>query len=231
MEREEPSKSLLVAVAAVFGGISATIAMLKLSFPFPPLPYLRFDLAELPVIFSFLAFGPLLGLVTSLTYWMVLTIVTMGEWLWPIGPFMKFLAIVSTFAGIWLGCKTLAKRKERSFGSLLLRMAILATLTRVSVMGAMNYAILVILVPESLIFVNYLLSTVLGLSLGSELELILLIMALTSAYNVGHVVLSLIPLAIIVQRIEKVGAFVKMAGNSWMGDFMRRMGDSANNSS
>ncbi|MCL7385385.1 MAG: hypothetical protein LZ158_03360 [Thaumarchaeota archaeon] len=229
MERERPSRSLLVAVAAVFGGLSSAIAMLRLSFPFPLLPYLKFDLAEIPVVFSFLAFGPSLGLLTSLVYWIVLTIVTTGEWLWPIGPSMKFLAVVSTLMGVWLGSRVLVK--ECRLGSLLLRMGTLAALARVVTMGAMNYVILVIAVPESLAFVNSLLSMTLGLKLGSELELILLVMALTAAYNVIHTILSLVPPAVIVQRIERVGAFIRIAGGSWIGGLIGRTHDSASNSS
>ncbi|MEM2910786.1 MAG: hypothetical protein QXO01_06970 [Nitrososphaerota archaeon] len=223
MERRRPSRSLLVAVAAIFGGLSSVIAMLRLSFPFPLLPYLKFDLAELPVVFSFLAFGPSLGLLTSLVYWLVLTPVTMGEWLWPIGPFMKFLAVVSTLAGIWAGSRMLVNSKGHGIGPLLLRMGVLAAVIRVVVMGAMNYVILVVVAPESLAFVNYLLSTMLGLRLGSELELILLLMALTAAYNVAHTLLSLAPSAIAVQRIEGVGAFLRMAGGSWMGSLVKRV--------
>lgn len=222
MKGEGPSKSLLVAVAAVFGGLASAIAMLRLSFPFPLLPYLKFDLAELPVVFSFLAFGPYLGLLTSVVHWLVLTIVTTGEWLWPIGPFMKFLAVLSTFAGIWLGSRLFVKSGEHGLGLLLLRMGVLAAVARAIIMSAINYILLVVIVPESLAFVNYLLSTTLGLKLGSELELILLVMALTSFYNVAHVALSLIPPAIVVQRIERVGAFIRMAGNSWMGTLIRR---------
>lgn len=225
MKREEPARSLLVAVAAVFGGLSSVIAMLRLSFPFPLLPYLRFDLAELPVVFSFLAFGPLLGLVTSVVYWLVLTVVTTGEWLWPIGPFMKFLAVASMLAGLWLGSRTSTKSKRYGLGLLLLRMGLLATIIRIIVMSVINYVILVVVVPESLIFVNYLLSTTLGLSLGSGLELILLVMVLTSIFNIAHTALSLVPSAIIVQRIERVGAFIRMAGNSWMGSLVRRAHD------
>lgn len=221
MEHEK-SKSLLIAVAAVFGGLASVIAMLKLSFPFPLLPFLKFDLAELPVVFSFLAFGPLLGLVTCVVYWLVLTMVTVGEWLWPIGPFMKFLAVASMLLGVWLGSKLFIKSERYGSGLLLLRMGVLAAITRMIAMSVMNYIILVVIVPESLTFVNSLLSKTLGLSLGSEFELILLIMALISIFNVAHTALSLIPSAIAVQRIEKVGAFVRMAGNSWMGTLIRR---------
>ncbi|MEM2450387.1 MAG: hypothetical protein QXY58_03330 [Nitrososphaerota archaeon] len=226
MERKERSKSLLVAVAAVFGGLSSVIAMLKLSFPFPLLPYLKFDLAELPAIFSFLAFGPFLGLVTSLVYWIVLTIATMGEWLWPIGSFMKFLAVISTLVGVWLGSRIFVKSERHPLGSLLLRMGVLAAILRTAAMGVMNYLILVIMVPESLTFVNYLLSTTLGLNLGSELELILLVMALTSVFNIIHTILSLVPPVIVVQRIERAGAFMRMVGNSWIGNLVKRVYDS-----
>jgi len=231
MERERASRSLLAVVAAVFGGLSSAVAMLRLSFPFPLLPYLKFDLAEIPVVFSFLAFGPSSGLLTSLVYWVVLTLVTVGEWLWPIGPFMKFLAVVSTLAGVWLGSRMFANSKRCRLGSLLLRMGTLAALVRVAVMGAMNYVILAVVVPESLAFVNSLLLMTLGLSLGSELELILFIMLLTAAFNVVHIILSLVPPTLIVQKIERVGAFIRMAGGSWIGDFVRRTYDSAGNSS
>ncbi|PUA31073.1 MAG: hypothetical protein B9J98_07910 [Candidatus Terraquivivens tikiterensis] len=222
MEHEKPSRSLMVAVAAMFGGLSSAVTMLRLSFPFPPLPYLKFDLAELPVIFSFLAFGPTLGLFTSLVYWAALTLMTVGEWLWPIGPFMKFLAVVSMLAGIWAGSRGLVNSKRYGIGLLMLRMGLLSASVRAAIMGVMNYVILVIVAPESLAFVNSLLSATLGLRLGSEAELITLVIALTAAYNVAHAALSLVPPAVAVQSVERIGAFYRMAGGSWMGNLVER---------
>jgi len=81
--------SLLVAISTVFGALSAVLAMMPLSFSFPLIPYLKFDIAEIPVVTAFLGFGPFPGFISALTYWLILNI--FGEWA-PIGPAMKFIA-------------------------------------------------------------------------------------------------------------------------------------------
>ena len=135
--------SLVAATSAIFGALAAVLAVLPLSFPFPLIPYLRFEVAEIPVVIAFLGFGPLPGIVSALTYWGVLTLV--GEFT-PIGPAMKFLAVASMLLGLWVGFK-LSKNSYRLgltlgflFGSLL----------RVLAMTAANYVILLYLFPEFL---------------------------------------------------------------------------------
>ena len=85
-------------VGGILAALSVVMTMAKLAFPFPVLPYLKFELAEIPVVIAAASLPPRVSLYASLAYWFVLLLV--GEWT-PIGPTMKFLAVISTVAGSW----------------------------------------------------------------------------------------------------------------------------------
>ncbi|MEM1775671.1 MAG: hypothetical protein QW079_01920, partial [Nitrososphaerota archaeon] len=106
-ETSRHRNTVIISVSTIFGALSAILAMLPLSFPFPLVPYLKFDIAEMPVYVAFLSFGPIPGFTSALTYWFVLNM--FGEWA-PIGPLMKFIAVASTLSGFMLGSRILSKR-------------------------------------------------------------------------------------------------------------------------
>jgi len=58
-------RSLWIAGVASLGGAAIAAGIARLSTPFPLLPFLRFDAAEIFDVLSFLLFGPVGGVVTS----------------------------------------------------------------------------------------------------------------------------------------------------------------------
>lgn len=213
-------RSSTIAVAASMGALASVLAASKLVIPFPPLPYLKFDLAEIPVFVAFMAFGPSIAGFTLLLYWIILMIVTAGEWLWPLGPFMKFLAVLSTFAGMYVGYRLYVPPKG-GIARLTLLMAAIGSAVRISVMGIANYLLLVVLVPGSLDFAASFLSKFLGISTASGMEMLALIMLFTAIFNAIHAAMSLVPSAVLVERVGKLGQLSKYQG-PWISLASRR---------
>ncbi len=194
--------SLIIAISTVFGALSAVLAMMPLSFSFPLIPYLRFDIAEIPVVTAFLGFGPVPGFISSLTYWLVLNI--FGEWS-PIGPAMKFIALASMLVGLWVSYK-LASRFRIPY----IAVFIFSSLMRILATTASNYLVLVVFMPFFLEFAVKSLSIALGLEIEVGLGGLLLILAFTAIYNILHVALSLLPSIFLVKNFCKQGLFLNL---------------------
>jgi riboflavin transporter FmnP len=121
----------LVASASCLASLAALLAALPLSFPYPVIPYLRFDLAEIPVFLALLLLGPWAGMLSSIAYWLILLLVGSFS---PLGPAMKFAAVLSTLIGLWAGFRIRASPRTG-----LLIGGVLGCAIRVAVMSVFNY--------------------------------------------------------------------------------------------
>ncbi|MEM1655899.1 MAG: ECF transporter S component [Nitrososphaerota archaeon] len=186
-----------VAAASCLASLAALLAVLPLSFPFPIIPYLKFDLAEVPVFLAFLTLGPSAGVFSAAVYWLVLLFVGAFS---PLGPTMKFAAVLSTLIGLWAGFKL---RPSRGMGFIL--GIIFGCIIRVILMSVFNYLVLVYMFPGFLEFAAASISAFLGLRIVDELAALPLIMIFTAIFNVLHVPLSIIPAYLVVKSLIKVG--------------------------
>jgi len=196
------SRAFKISVSAVFAALSAILTILPLSVPFPIIPYLKFDVAEIPVLTAFLIFGTLPGIVSALTLWVILNV--FGSWA-PIGPAMKFAAIISTLIGVWIG-SGFRNAPVEAFKSRfrVFLMFIMAALVRVMVMGLFNYVILWWLFPFFIDIASKSISLTTGLSLAGDLEKMFWIMTFTAIFNVLHTLISLIPSMAAAKTVEKI---------------------------
>ena len=96
-----PRTSLTISAAACFATVSALLALVPVV-PFPVLTYLLYDLAEIPVLAALFLLGPWVALGAATACWVILNFV--GSYV-PIGPVMKYLAMLSTVAGFLGGAK------------------------------------------------------------------------------------------------------------------------------
>ena len=190
---------------AAMAALALILAFLPLSFPFPPIPYLRFDPAEIPVFISLLGFGPLPALITNLVYYFVLLAV--GEFT-PVGPTMKFLAVASSLLGFWLGSRMVY---ARGFKPMLAAGTLLGTVLRVLAMTAANYVILLILFPEFLGLATTLLGAFLGMDISAGQAGFFLVLVFTAVYNILHMGFSLVPTILLLKAIQKTRAL----GSAW----------------
>ena len=98
-------KSVGLAGAAVFGSLAALSTVIipaRIQPAFPILPFLRFDPAELFSVLAFLIFGPIPAFIVATVHWIFLTATGSGT---PLGPAVKFAAVISTLVGLWIGSR------------------------------------------------------------------------------------------------------------------------------
>jgi riboflavin transporter FmnP len=204
VSRRLDNRSVKIAGAAILGAM-AFLLQLYVKFPFPLLPWLVFDFAEIPTVLAFLLFGPVWGLLSSTILW--LTMVVRGS-SFPPGPYMKLAAIVAMQLGMWLGfilAKKMGSRMSRTFALGIASGLVL----RVLVMTPINYTVVGVLFASNFYYNTASKSlSLVGITLGSQGQFIMLMLAFTAVYNALHVILSTVPTV----AITKVKPII---GQSW----------------
>ncbi len=154
-----------LAITALMASLALAFSVLKLEAPYPVLPYLKFDLAEVPVTFAYFMCGLSCGLLAEVLHFIGL--VARGAE--PLGAFMKFLAVSSMLVGSSV-VKAVSKNTMLEFLG--------ASTTRIAVMTAMNWVYFALLYPG---FLNYAVKMA-----GSPI----LVYAYTAVFNLVHTVFS-----------------------------------------
>ncbi len=196
----------VLAGSATFGALASLITLAAppaLQPPFPILFYLKFDVAEVVDLSSFMIFGPTAGLLTALIHATILGTVAGGAGSGPFfGPSLKFLGVISTYAGLILASK-LGKQSLLRIG---LTMTSLSLLTRVTLMTIANYFYIVFL-AQTVFGINYtyfaqLVLSESGINLTGS-ALILYVLGLTAIYNAVHVIFSVVVSLFLVNTLMK----------------------------
>jgi len=209
-----PSRNRQIAASASLGALAVILSQVPL--PAFPFLFLRFDLAEVIDVLSFLLLGPSWGLLTLLIHWFGLNL--LPSFLPIVGPFMKLLAVLSMFLGFWVTGKIwrlVVKRKGS--GKLFLGLLLVnGALVRVGVMALANFLLFAFLLPET--YLPVLTAALenfpwLNFVVTSDTQAIWISVGLLSAYNAIHVPFSIIPAYILLKRILKTPAGRVM--NSW----------------
>ncbi|MEM4573780.1 MAG: hypothetical protein QXF45_04500 [Candidatus Caldarchaeum sp.] len=180
-----PPSSVMSARQRLTGAISLAalayvMGIAPLSFPFPLLPFLRFDLAEIPDIVSFLLFGWKYGVITALAHWYALVITATGVFAPPpIPQLMKLTAVLSMFLGVYVGLKVAEKIGRGK--------VVLSTLggiaVRAGVMAPITFALYYLLFPSIYLAFGKRTLTNLGYVFGTDLDVALIITGLTALFN------------------------------------------------
>jgi riboflavin transporter FmnP len=101
LRRPRRPETRKIALAATLSASAALISVSGLSVPFPPLPFLQFDAAEVPDVLAFFLLGPTGGVVVTSVHWILLNLHAGFDPV--IGPTMKFLAVFGTMLGLYVG--------------------------------------------------------------------------------------------------------------------------------
>lgn len=212
MSSQKRLNSLKIVMPAIFASMAVFMTIANMVFPFPILPYLRFELAEIPVVTLFYLMGPVQGLSSAAIYWGVLNIV--GEWI-PIGPAMKFLSLAPTILGLFIGIKMYEKRVKRSANKIIFYCLpiLFAIIFRVAVTSLMNYVLLGYLFPYFLDFAMGSLASSLGLNIAERSLGLIFTLIFTGIFNVIHTFITIVPSLTVVNSIVKM----RLAGlNVWL---------------
>jgi len=171
--------------------MASVLSLLKIEIPYPVLLYLKFDLAELPSLCALLLLGPSSGAAVATVHFLFL-----AARAWPPGAFMKYIAVLSTLFGVWLGSKL--GRSSR-----LIACAALGIVCRVAAMALANLLFFTLLFPEYLEFAETLLRAG-GIDCRSPLEALLWTSVLTALFNALHVLLDLVPSYALLRSLSRI---------------------------
>ncbi len=209
MNERVPAQRLTVTLtgAAVFAALAAIMALAKAAVPFPLIPYLQIDFSEIPIMIAFFMFGPLAGAIASVIQWVFLSFTGSDA---PLGPAIKFVAVISTLGGFWLGNEIYRRVKRNTTHPTLAVLMALGSgiLWRVVAMTIVNYVVLLYVGPvffgaDYLGFAKITLEKVTGWEFGSLTMVLAYTLLFTAIYNVVNTLVAAIPAGLLVSPITK----------------------------
>ncbi|MEM0145762.1 MAG: hypothetical protein QXH66_02100 [Conexivisphaerales archaeon] len=189
-------KSQYYTMLAMFAAASGAIAEMHIAFPFPLLPFLEFDLAEIPDTLAFMILGPKGGLISAGVHALILYII--GSFT-IFSPAMKLFAELSMFAGIYFGFKVGNKSRHKDG-----IMAGFGSIFRVIVMLFVTLALYYVIMPSIYLPTAKLAMSILGISLASPFEIAMLLAGLTSVFNLLAGLITIIIAFAIIKSIIKI---------------------------
>lgn len=180
-------RSYAIAVTAAMSALAMVFALLRLEFPFYPLTFLKFDLAEIPSVLTLALIGPKWSYLCAAMH--MFGLLARGSD--PLGASMKFLAVVSMLAGLHVS------RRRWKFA------IAVASAARVVAMSLANLVVLGFFFPHWLTFAQRLLNAA-GVPVKGWTDTMLATLALVAVFNALHVLLSTIPSVAIAKRVQRV---------------------------
>jgi riboflavin transporter FmnP len=185
--------------AAILGSLAAiseVIIPANIQPFFPILPFLRFDPAELFSVLAFLIFGPIAALISATVQWIFLMATGIDT---PLGPTVKFAAVLSTLLGLWIG-SVLYRRCGARFRRVSLALGLMlgfAIVIRVGALLILNYFVFTYIGPvifgiDYLGFSQHTLQTTLGLQFAGPWQVLMSMLFFTSIFNALHAVFSVV---------------------------------------
>ena len=214
------SPTAAVAGAATFGALAAILTIVlgpALQPSFPILLYLKFDFAEVVDVIAFLVFGPVAGLLTAIVHGGILAEVSGDA---GFGASLKFLAVLSTYAGISL-VPRLGKQTFRRSG---FSMVAFSLVTRVLLMTLVNY-LYIIFFAQVLFNQHYLdyaqfLLTKVGTNLSGS-QLIAYVLGLTAVFNAIHAVFTVTVSLVIVGTLLRRAPQI-LESRAWVANYLKK---------
>ena len=208
--------------AAVMGALAAitTVAIpARIQLAFPILPFLLFDPAEIFSVLAFLIFGPIPAIITAMVHWLFLTTTGTGA---PLGPAVKFAAVLSTLFGLWLGSAVYQRLMLKQYRNTLVFCFMLgfAMLSRVVILLAVNFFVFTYIGPvifgiDYLGFSQTTLQATLHMQFTGMWQVLMAMLFFTSVYNALHTIFSVaVPYVVMTPLASKVPQLA--SGNSWI---------------
>lgn len=182
-------RSIIISYVIVFSSLAIILTFIRAEVPYPLLPYLKFDFAEIPVMLVLLLCGPLPATAAATIHWIGLTIRS-G---YVLGPLMKYLAVSPMIVGFWLGIE-LYRKLVKDWGGRKLTNALavgmlLGIVTRVIVCSITNTIVLAFIAPRYLDYAGVLLQKA-GINVSSFFDVLMWTLLLTGIFNALHVPIS-----------------------------------------
>ena len=175
-----------VSITAILTALAIALALFPLQYPFPPLSFLKFDIAELPVMIVSVMLGPVYAFISSII--LGLAYVSRD----PIGAIFKTLAILSMALPISSAVYIMPKIKNKRLGIYML--AIFSVIIRSACMTLADYVLIPIIYTPGIPLETV--ASWFGMSLGVFLWFIFL-------FNILQGLINIIPGVVIVLSLPK----------------------------
>ena len=189
-----------VAGTSLLASTAIVLSLLRLRFPYPLLPFLSFDLAEIPIVLALLVLDFKSAFTVSVIHWIVLNFGRPYHVL--IGPLMKLVAVVSMLIGFKLILNKLGLPLNKRNLTLIIASG---SLTRIGVMSIVTFLLYYVIFPDVYLPTSsQVLKNVLGLELESSFLVAFITVILTAFFNLLHVPLSLLPAASVYTLYKKM---------------------------
>jgi riboflavin transporter FmnP len=199
--------TVTLAGAAVFAALAALLTLAKAQVPFPLIPYLQIDFAEIPIVIVFFLFGPVSAVITGVIQWLFLNVQGSDA---PLGPAIKFVAVLSTISGLWLGNEFYRRVKGNgAHAKVALSMMLTGGIVlRILAMTIVNYIVLVYIGPvffgaDYLSFARFTLEKSTGWHFATQTAVLVYTLIFTALYNIVNLLVAAIPAGLIVSPVMK----------------------------
>ena len=127
-----------LAAATVFSALTVALNLSPLKFPAPFLPFLYYQVWEIPIVVAFLLYGPATGFSVSIVNTAALIALFPGAL--PTGPLYNLAAVLSMLAGVYSGQWLTKKSGNNKKETLLIIMAtLLGVALRTAAMCFVNW--------------------------------------------------------------------------------------------
>jgi len=130
-----------LATIATFTALTMVLNLSPIKFPAPYMPFLKYQIWEIPIVAAFLLFGSVIGITIAIMNTAVLLVVYPGDL--PTGPFYNLVAIISMLLGMMV-IKIFIKRNptQHKEPTLITAYTVLGIVFRVFTMTVVNWVFL-----------------------------------------------------------------------------------------
>lgn len=216
--------SVTLAGAGVFAALAAILTLSRLEIPFPLIPYLKIDFAEIPILIAFFLFGPVAAVVSSVIHWLFLNFQGSDA---PLGPALKFVAEISTLGGFWLGNQVYRHIKgAKPHPTIALSVMLAGGVSwRVAAMTVVNYVVLLYIAPiffhaDYLAFARMTLEQSIHWTFADNTAVLAFTLLFTAVYNILNLLVAAVPAGLIASPIAT--PFKHITSNeAWLARNMR----------
>ena len=191
--------SLKIALSSLLGALATVISISFHGIPYPIAPFLKIDFSEIIDLLALYIGGWWVGITVATIHFLGLMVNT--EYI--IGPPMKYIAVLSMYAGIYI-CTKVTKVPDKPGCNIKLYIATIvsSSIIRALVMIFVNIIVLLFIAPEFYVFFENQLSALTGAE-PTVFDVFLYVGYIIGSYNIIQTIFALVPVYILLNIVRR----------------------------